>query len=128
MEKIWSPKSGSKNFCFIEKHENIKFLKRSHQTHMYKGIKLILSCSLHSSLSLKTEHDATSFSHTSTKPSRRPFYKPHTNKWLYYSFQTTSEQNCSYQSPDVGDFCSPKTRRPLNSDYSARITTIVKVI
>ena len=35
---------------------------------MYKGIKL--SCSLHSSLSLKTEHDATSFSHTSAKPSR----------------------------------------------------------
>ena len=35
---------------------------------MYKVIKL--SCSLHSSLSLKTEHDATSFSHTSAKPSR----------------------------------------------------------
>ena len=35
---------------------------------MYKSIKL--SCSLHSSLSLKTEYDATSFSHTSAKPSR----------------------------------------------------------
>ena len=35
---------------------------------MYKGIKL--SCSLNSSLSLKTEHGATSFSHTSVKPSR----------------------------------------------------------
>ena len=29
--------------------------------------------------------------------------------------------HCSYQSPDVGDFHSPKTWRPLNSDYSARI-------
>ena len=35
---------------------------------MYKGIKL--SCSLNSSLSLKTEYDATYFSHTSAKPSR----------------------------------------------------------
>ena len=37
---------------------------------MYKGIKL--SCSLNSFLSLKTEHDATSISHTSAKPISYP--------------------------------------------------------
>ena len=81
---------------------------------MYKGIKL--SCSLNSSLSLKTECKA--------------FKKPRTNKWPYCSFHATSEQNCfdSDSRQDKDDFCLPKSWWPLNSDYSARITTVVKVI
>ena len=67
-------------------------------------------------LSLKTEHDGTAFSHTSAKPSRS-----HARTSGHIALQATSEQNCLYQSPDIGDFSSPKTWRPLNSDYSARI-------
>ena len=90
---------------------------------MYKSIKL--SCILHSSLSLKTEHDATSFSHTSAKPSRS---HARTSGHVVAMFQATSEQICSYQSPDVGDFRSTKTWRLLNSNYSARLQRLWRSI
>ena len=41
------------------------------------------------------------------------------NKWPYCSFQATSEQNCSYQSPESPDFRSPKTKFRLQcADYN----------
>ena len=71
---------------------------------MYKGIKL--SCSLNSSLNLKTEHDATFFSHTSAKPSRS---HARTSGHIARSRPLPNRIVRTGQSPDVGDFRLPKT-------------------
>ena len=104
-------------FLLLSETRKHKFLKRSGQTRMYKGIKLL--CSSHSPLSLKTEHDATSFSHTSAKPSRS---HARTRSGHIARSRPLPNKTVRTSLPTYVIFVRRK-----HSDYSTRITTVVKV-